>query len=188
MNYWLFQIMHEDRSEWKKVGVNQPPVWQNMVRNQVAAQNYAIAPHPIYGDNIEYNESYERTCKRNLRLLKQLNKGDWVVAAFKHLRFAGYGQLTTDFYIDGPSLEIFDPVERLEWGFYERFGCDWNIIPFYKKPIDCHDLAAPVPGKRRPDIWLDRGASVKQIAKPVFDKLKARLDLAGAKAVSFSKE
>jgi hypothetical protein len=51
--------------------------------------------------------------------------------------------------------------------------------------IDCHDLASPLPGKKKEkDIWLRRSICVKEIEKPVFDKLEARLDKAGARPVS----
>jgi hypothetical protein len=184
MRYWLFQVMHENRTTWKNFVMNQPSLWETMVNEHIAAQNYPIAPHKIFGYNIKYSTTgSERSAKHNIDLLRQLKENDMIVAAFTNLRFAGYGQLTTDFYVDGPPLKIIDR-EGLIHGFCERFGCNWTIIPFGKNPIDCHDLAAPVPGKKtEKDIWLHRGSCVKEIEKHVFEKLRARLDKAGAKSI-----
>lgn len=165
MSYWLFQIMYD----WF------PETWSLMVKNGIAAEHYPL------------NENWTNA-QRNNKELKKLHKGDSIVASFKNYRFAGYGNLTSDFYIARESLGITSPrwPPGYKAGFYERFNCDWAVIPLNRDPvfIDCRDLAAPTPGKKiMKDIRLEHGCCVKEIEKPVFDKLKVRLDKNGATRV-----
>ena len=187
MRYWLFQIMHADRRrpEGSRLLQTKPPVWPKMIEMGVAAQHYPVAPHPVYGDRIYMDENRISEAKKNLKALMQLKCHDWVVAAFTELRFAGYGHLTSNFYQGGDGFGLVDRETNLNWDFYERFNCNWTIIPLDKKAVDCRDLALPLSGKKKEkDIWLHRGLCVKEIEKTVFEKLKARLDNSGAKPIS----
>jgi hypothetical protein len=162
MSYWLFQIMYD----------RYPETWGLMVEKGIAVEHYPL------------KEEWTNA-KRNNKELEKLHKGDFIVASFKDHRFAGYGKLTSNFYIGVESLSITDQRwgPEYEAGFYERFNCDWTVIPLDRDLvfIDCSDLAVPVPGKKMiKDIDLLRGCCVKEIEKPVFDKLKARLDKNGA--------
>ncbi len=178
--------MHGDRRrpEGSKLLRTKPPVWPKMIEMGVAAQHYPVAPHPVYGDRVNMDENDIAVAKKNLNALMQLKCRDWVVAAFTELRFAGYAQLTSNFYQGGDGFGFVDETNP-DWGwdFYERFNCNWVIIPLDEKAIDCHDLASPLPGKKKEkDIWLHHGLCVKEIERPVFEKLKARLDKSGAKS------
>jgi hypothetical protein len=152
-----------------------PETWDLMVKKGIAAEHYPLR------DNWT-------NAKRNNKALEKLHQGDFIVAAFKYHRFAGYGKLTSNFdnKVEGiESLDITDPrwEPGYKAGFYERFNCDWTVIPpdGGRVFIDCSDLAVPIPGKKMlKDIDLLRGYCVKEIEKPVFDKLKARLDKNGA--------
>ncbi|MBC7077139.1 MAG: HNH endonuclease [Synergistales bacterium] len=108
-----------------------------------------------------------------------MRKGDFIVAAFRQHRFAGYGLLTSDFYRGGPSLNI--PCRRGSrdiHAFQERFNVDWTIIPFEKAPpfICCTDLKT-----QGYDIDLTRGLCIKPTDKRTFGELQRRLDKAGAR-------
>lgn len=153
MNYWLFLIMYD----WPFRAY-----WQDMVKAGIAAQHYP----PGWT-----NES----C--NVKALCQLRQGDFIVAAFRKHRFAGYGVLTSEFYRDGNSLEVYDPRTGRSYEFAERFDCHWTVLPFNgdKVFIDCKDLKA-----QGFDIDLIRGLCVKQIDRETFEILKSRLDKAGA--------
>lgn len=126
--------------------------------------------------------------RRNNKALENLHAGDFIVAAFKSHRFAGYGKLTSNLNKERKgvdSLDITDPRWGPDYkaGFFERFTCDWTIIPLNRDRVfvDCSDLAVPIPEKKMlKDIDLLHGCCVKEIEKPVFDKLKARLDSNGA--------
>jgi hypothetical protein len=166
MSYWLFQIMYE----WF------PESWGLMVNKGIAAQHYPL-------------EENWTNAKRNNKELEKLHKDDFIVASFKDYRFAGYGKLTSNFSNKRKGVESLGIANLEHWGleykagFYERFNCDWTVIPLERDPvfIDCRDLAVPVPGKKMlTDIRLLHGCCVKEIGKPVFDKLKARLDKNGA--------
>ncbi len=156
MHYWLFLIMHD----WPF-----GRYWKDMVEAGVAAQHYPPG---------ELNEA------RNLAALKQLRKGDSIVAAFRGHRFAGYGVLTSDFYQGGDSLEVYNPDKNEYYESAERFDCDWTVLPFDgEKPfVDCKDLK-----RQGHDIDLIRGLCVKQIGQTTFRALKTWLDRAGAKRV-----
>lgn len=153
MNHWLFIVMYDSL----------PESWRIMVEAGVAAEHYPP------GWNNETN---------NLRALRQLKRGDVIVAAFKNHRFAGYGTLTSDFYRGGPSLEICKDANYFE--FSERFNCDWTIIPLESAQIfvRCKDLK-----EQGFDIDLTRGRCVKQIDKATFGELRTRLDEAGARKI-----
>jgi len=152
-----------------------PESWGIMVNKGIAAQHYPL-------------EEKWTNSGRNNKALERLHKGDYIVAAFKRHRFAGYGKLTSNFNSNRKgveSLDITDSRWRQDYkaGFFERFNCDWTVIPLNRDQvfIDCGDLAIPVPGKKMlKDIDLLRGCCVKEIEKPVFDKLKDRLDKNGA--------
>lgn len=134
-----------------------------MVKAGIAAQNY---PRGWANED------------RNLRALSQMKNGDFIVAAFRKHRFAGYGVLTSDFYRGGPSLKIPHRRDRRRIvPFRERFNVDWTIIPLDRDPpfIQCHDL------KRQGfDIDLIRGLCVKQTNACTFRELQERLDRSGA--------
>lgn len=150
MGYWFFIVMYD----WS------PESWRAMVEAGIAAQHYP----PGWT-----NEA------RNFKALSQMRKGDFIVAAFKNHRFAGYGVLTSDFYRGGPSLNI--RKGRKVYAFQERVNVDWTIIPFDRHPpfIQCDDLK-----KQGFDIDLIRGLCVKQTDARTFRELQERLDRAGA--------
>jgi hypothetical protein len=152
MKYWFFQVMYD----WY------PQYWKTMVQKGVAAQDYAGYTHEV----------------RNINALSRLRKDDTIIAAFKKHRFAGYGVLTSDFYRDGPSLKIYNPVDKHYYAFAERFNCNWRVIPFENDPffIRCSDLK-----KQGFDIDLQHGLCVKQTDEATFNKIKLRLDEAGAR-------
>lgn len=144
-SYWLFIVL-EDKF---------PGVWKRMVDCGIAAQHYPA------GWN---NET------RNINALKRLKRGDWIVAALKKHRFAGYGQLETDFAQQGPSL-MRNHASR------ERFGIDWSVIPFQREPryVTCRDLK-----DQGYSVSLLHGQCVTQTDRRTFERLRARCDQAGA--------
>lgn len=135
-----------------------------MVEKGIAAQHY-----PLSRDWVG--------AKRNNNALRKLGEGDFIVASFKDHRFAGYGMLTSKFYVGGPSLMIphLHSGELME--FHERFNCDWTVIPLDRKHpfINCHDVK-----KQGFKIDMVRGQRVKQIDEKTFAALKLRLDNSGA--------
>lgn len=166
MSYWLFQIMYN----WF------PESWSLMVNNGIAAQHYPLEENWV-------------NAGRNNKALENLRKGDFIVAAFKGHRFAGYGKLTSNLSNNKEGVKSLGITDPKRWGpnykagFYERFNCDWTVIPLGRDQVfvDCSDLAVHLLGKKMlKDIDLLRGCCVKEIEKPVFDKLKARLDKNGA--------
>lgn len=157
MNYWFFIVMYD----------GYPESWKAMVGMGIAAQHYPSG---------WTNET------RNIRALEQMRKGDFIVAAFKQHRFAGYGVLTSDFYRGGPSLNI--PHRRNHeyiLAFQERFNVDWTIIPLDNSPpfIRCGDLK-----KEGYDIDLTRGLCVKQTDERTFIAIQKKIDEAGAQKFS----
>jgi len=74
-------------------------------------------------------------------IIEKSKSGDLIIAAFKNHRFAGYGRLISDFYRDGPSLDVRTNDGRV-FGFKERFDCEWTVISPDKDPnfVDCSDL------------------------------------------------
>jgi hypothetical protein len=152
-HYWMFTVMHD----WF------PTLWTTMVRRGIAAQHYP----PDWS-----NET------RNIRALEKLKRGDWLVAAFMRHRFAGYGQITTDFARRGRSLSIPGRDGPLE--FQERVSVDWKTIPLgSSKPfVVCEHLK-----HQGYDVDLVRGLCVKQINKATFDQLRNILDDNGATGV-----
>ena len=153
MNYWLFQVM------WNWY----PGSWPAMVNAGIAVQSY---PHDWSNE------------PRNVKSLRQLKARDFIVAAFKQHRFAGYAKLRSDFYRGGPSLKIRHRRRNLELGFQERFNCRWTVLPLDRKRpyIKCDDV------KMRGDINLLHGCCVRQISKSTFQNLKRALDKAGARS------
>ncbi len=155
-NYWLFLIMYNQFSL---------SYWRKMAQSGLAAQHYpshiALAAH-------------------NINKLNQLKKGDWIVAAFRNRRFAGYGKLKSDFYRSNKSLNIKREGDKTRYEFAERFLCSWRAIPFdHANPyVECNDLKSQKAVDR--DIVMTRGFCVKKISKRTFEILKARLDEAGA--------
>jgi len=162
MNYWLFQIMYD----WY------PESWPIMVEYGVAAQGYSHVPK----DNPSSKDSFNK--------LKQIKKGDMIVAAFTKHRFGGYGKLLSDFYRGGPSLNIeWYDEESGESGvsdFFSRFDCEWTVIPLDRDPpfINCHQLKSA-----GYNIDLIPGRCVHQIDEKTFLALKRELDSAGARSV-----
>jgi len=155
MNYWLFIIMYDEY----------PESWQRMLELGVAAEDYS----PEW-----------RGEPRNVKALSQLKQGDFIVAAFKGHRFAGYATLTSNFYRGGPPLDIHQRDGQRLPSFSERFDAEWTVIPPDHDPpfVRCSDLKAD-----GFDIDLKPGLCVKQIDERTFAALKARLDEAGAKRV-----
>ncbi len=150
MDYWLFSIMYD----------HYPKTWSKMVRMGIAAEHYP----PGWT-----NEG------KNLRYLKQLERGDKIIAAFHTHRFGGYGTLTSDFYRGGPSMEIKGRNDVYE--FQERADCDWTTLPVQGEGsyVHLHELK-----KKGFNIDLTRGLCVKKIDKASFDALRDELDRAGA--------
>jgi len=160
MSYWLFQTMYD----WY------PKAWGSMVEGGFIATNWPM--------EWERDVSY----KRNIRRIKLIQKGDWVVAAFGKHRFAGYGRLTSNFYRATRSLKIThadDPKHIL--AFRERFNIRWVTIPLERNPpcVQCNELK-----NKKFDIDLARGHTVKRIDKRTFYAIKKCLDLGGAKRIT----
>ena len=151
-NYWLFTVMFD----------HYPELWREFVQNGIAAQHYPP------GWTLE---------EPNVKRLASMKRGDKIIAAFQKHRFAGYGELKSDFYRGGPALQIEQgPGKYLE--FMERFDCDWTVIPIDRTPpfVKCRDLKAS-----GSPIDLERGRAVRQIDKNTYRELTARLDVAGAR-------
>jgi 5-methylcytosine-specific restriction enzyme A len=157
MKYWLFQIMYD----------SYPKSWDAMIKMGVAAQHYPLSRNWV-------------GAQRNNNALKKLRSGDMIVAAFKDHRFAGYGKLSSDFHIGGPSLGIPHLGNGGLMEFHERFDCDWTVIPpDEKRPfINCSGLK-----KQGLNIDMARGSCVKQIDKNTFSALKSKLVKSGAKRI-----
>ncbi len=102
LNYWLFLIMLDSFSK---------EYWGKMVQSGLAAQDY-----PNDMNNVV----------QNINKMRQIKKGDWIIAAFRNRRFGGYGQLQSDFYRSKKSLNITRPGHRTKYAFQERFMCEAN--------------------------------------------------------------
>jgi 5-methylcytosine-specific restriction endonuclease McrA len=134
-----------------------PESWAKMIKNNIAAQQY-----PTNWENE----------KKNITILKRIKKGDFVVAAFKKHRFAGYGEIKSDFYKGGLSLNILKYETNEMLPFHERFDCNWNYITNRKQPyLDLSFLK-----KRNISIDLVVGACAKEIDQKSFEAIKAELD------------
>jgi len=106
MNYWLFLIMYE-----RPFGKD---LWESEVAAGIAAQHYPA----------EWTNEAQ-----NVNALKEIRRGDSIVAAFTAHRFAGYGVLTSDFFQGGKSLEIYSRKHHKHLESHERFNCDWAVLP-----------------------------------------------------------
>lgn len=154
MAYWLFQVMY-DQIEG---------LWPALIKSGLAAQHYP----PGWT-----NES------KNLKSLKRLKQGDWVVAAFTGHRFAGYGSLGSDFYRGGPSLKIPRDDGR-DFEFHERADCVWTALPLGKEPfLNLHHLKA-----KGFKVDMVVGLSVRETDEATFLAIKKELDRAGAVAAT----
>jgi hypothetical protein len=151
MNYWLLTVMYDGF----------PTLWPTMVQRGLAAQHYPSG---------RTNET------RNISALEQMKRGDGVIAALKAHRFAGYGFLKSDFYRGGPPLAIKHENGRL-LEFCERADINWMAIdPASEVPyIDARHLMDKSFG-----VGLTRGLCVKRTNRRTFEKLRQRLDAAGA--------
>jgi hypothetical protein len=155
MNYWMFTVMYDEV----------PNHWPTLISTGLAAQHYPQG---------WTNE------KRNLNLLKQMEKGDAVVAGLKKRRFAGYGYLTSGFYRGGKSLAVKKGKKCYE--FQERADIDWTVIsPKVIKPyVECKALK-----KRGYNVEMTRGLCIKKISRQTFNNLRKILDKAGAEKVIY---
>ena len=131
-----------------------------MLEEGLAAQDYTRR------DNM-------RSRLRKMEVLRKLERGDMVVAAFGKCRFLGCGVLRSELFAGkGGGLQ-----KKSECEFPQRFRCDWVAIPFESKPafIRCEDLK-----RRGLQVTLQRRMYVREINQRTFESLKARLDRAGA--------
>ena len=168
MANWLFYVM-----EW----FEQCGGWEKAVRKGLAVQHY---PHP------GWTGAYQ-----NLPLLQQIKKDDWLVAG-RAVRFAGYAHCKSDFYSGGRFLAVnpCDGLDPLE--FRERVDVQWYLVPGFEDKrnwLDLHDLkddlmqeaAARGESAKWSEIDFRPGRCVWPISKAVFERVRRRLDAAGAK-------
>lgn len=151
MNYWMFTVMYDSF----------PTLWPALVERRLAAQHYPKG---------WTNET------RNINALRQMKKGDAVIAALKAHRFAGYGFLGTDFSRGGVTLDIVRDDETFP--FQGHFEIDWIALPLTAEMpyVVCDDLKS-----EGYDVDLRRGLCVKQTEEKIFTTLREILDNAGAR-------
>lgn len=162
--YWLWRIMI-GRNFGEGFGRQQ---WSKMLEYGVAAQDY--------GERDYQSDKYRIARKRNINKLKSVKQGDFVIAGLGKHRFAGYGEITSDFYENGPSFKI--KKNGYTFAFEQRHDCNWTALPLENgepRSIDCRDLK----NEDGIDIDFNVGLCVKEINKKSFDAIKKRLD-AGA--------
>lgn len=103
MNYWLFTVMYDEF----------PRLWPTLVKRGLAAQAYPPGqPNEV----------------RNINVLRDMKRGDGVIAALMRHRFSGYGFLKSDFYQGSTPLGIKSGRKRLAFeNVPTSIGRSWTL-------------------------------------------------------------